>query len=95
MPLPPKFSLVKETGWNLPVSDLAYWIRGLPAPGSEAVKHFDQFHHLIELDQKGWRIQYLRYSNVNQIDLPTKIFMNYPRMSVKIVINSWQIPHPG
>jgi outer membrane lipoprotein LolB len=87
--------LAKETGWNLPVSDLAYWIRGLPAPGSPAKKQLDAFNHITLLQQKGWKIQYLRYSSTNQIDLPTKILLEYPHLNVKIVINNWAIPHPG
>jgi outer membrane lipoprotein LolB len=88
----PEILLAQQTGWHLPVSQLNYWIRGLPAPESPALKHFDSFNHLMLLEQQGWNIQYLRYMTVNHVDLPAKIFLNYPGLSVRIVITNWQIP---
>jgi outer membrane lipoprotein LolB len=90
----PEILLAQSTGWHLPISQLAFWIRGLPAPEAPATKSFDAYKHLIELNQLGWKIQYLRYTSVNHIDLPTKIFMNYPALNVRILINQWQIPQP-
>jgi outer membrane lipoprotein LolB len=84
--------LEQQTGWRLPVSELAFWIRGLPAPGVGAKKQFDSFHRLTVLEQAGWRIQFLRYTTVNHVDLPTKIFLNYPSLSVRLVVTQWQIP---
>ncbi len=87
----PEALLAQQTGYQLPVSGLYYWIRGLPVPGTPSQTHFDTYHHLVELDQQGWKIQYLRYTSVHQIDLPTKIFLVSPDLSVKIIINKWQL----
>jgi outer membrane lipoprotein LolB len=87
--------LEQQTGWHLPVSQLAFWIRGLPAPESPAKKQFDSFHRLSVLEQAGWKIQFLRYTTVNHVDLPSKIFLNYPALSVRLVITQWQIPQPA
>lgn len=86
----PESLLASQTGWKLPVSNLFYWIRGLPVPHITAQKHFDPYHRLSELDQQGWIIQFLRYSSVKGIDIPTKIFLNYPALEVKIIISQWQ-----
>lgn len=80
----------QQTGWNLPVSDLFYWVRGLPVPGVPAVKQFDAYHHLTELTQHGWKVHFLRYTATRYGDLPSKIFMDYPQLSVKIIISRWQ-----
>lgn len=88
----PEALLAKQTGWILPVSHLKYWIRGLPVPGVESNKTFDRFHHLTELDQEGWHVQFLRYTAAHHIDLPSKIFISNPELTVKIIISQWQ-PH--
>jgi outer membrane lipoprotein LolB len=87
----PEALITEQTGWNLPVSNLTYWIRGLPAPGAPAQKRFDRYNHLTVLSQSGWTIQYLRYTSVNNIDLPSKIVLDGPRLNVKIIISEWHI----
>jgi outer membrane lipoprotein LolB len=86
----PETLLQKQLGWTLPVSSLYYWIRGLPVPKIPATKQFDGYSHLVKLQQQGWQIRYLRYSGINHVDLPSKIFLNYPKLSLKIVISSWE-----
>lgn len=86
----PEEILKHETGWALPVSNMYYWIRGLSAPGSTGEQAFDRYHHLIQLKQSGWTIQYLNYTSVKNIDVPSKIFLYYPQLNVKIVISQWQ-----
>lgn len=87
----PERLLIEQTNWNLPVSNLYYWIRGLPVPNLPAEKHFDTFHHLVELQQQGWKVQFLSYTSANQIDVPNKIFLFNPQMNVKIVIKEWNL----
>ena len=65
--------------------------RGLPVPTAPAQKQFDQYHHLTQLIQQGWTIQYLNYISVNHIDVPNKLFLNNPELNVKIIITQWQI----
>lgn len=86
----PEELLRMRTGWQLPVSDLYYWVRGLPVPNVPAQKKLDGYNHLVLLQQQGWTIQYLRYNSVNHVDVPSKIFLSNPEMDVKIVINQWQ-----
>lgn len=86
----PEALLEQQLGWRLPVSNLYYWIRGLPVPGVPAEKQFDKAHRLSVLIQQGWRIEYTRYSAVNQIDLPSKMLLNNTALNVKIIINQWK-----
>jgi outer membrane lipoprotein LolB len=85
----PETLLMEQAGWRLPVSNLYYWIRGLPTPNSAARYHFDAFQRLIQLEQANWSIHYLRYASFNGIDLPTKIILDHPGIDVKIVISQW------
>jgi outer membrane lipoprotein LolB len=86
----PEALLQQQSGWRLPVSNLYYWIRGLPVPNVPAQKSFDADHHLTELAQQGWTIRYERYKAVGQIDLPAKILLANAQVNVKIVIKNWQ-----
>ena len=86
----PEELLEKQLGLQLPVSNLYYWVRGLPAPGMSAQKQLDASNRIKTLIQQGWRIQYVNYISVNQLDLPSKIVLNNATLNVKIVINQWQ-----
>ncbi len=87
----PENLLEQQLGWRLPVSSLYYWIRGLPVPNTPAQKQLDDSQRLTVLSQQGWRIEYLRYSSINQVDLPSKMVLNNSALNVKIIINLWQI----
>lgn len=87
-------SLMQQVlGWQLPVTNLYYWVRGIPAPNSQAIKSFDAYHHLTELKQPGWQILYQRYTAIKGIDLPSKILLKRGQLQVKFVIASWKLPH--
>lgn len=87
----PEQILAQQTNWDIPVSNLYYWIRGLPVPGIPAKTHFDAYNHLVDLQQQGWQIQYLRFTSVNNIDIPNKIFLYNSELNVKIIINAWKL----
>ncbi|EKD54272.1 MAG: outer membrane lipoprotein LolB [uncultured bacterium] len=87
----PESLLARQLGWRLPVSFLRYWVRGLPVPTLPAQKQFDDYHHLAVLMQNDWTIRYLRYTSINGMDVPNKIFLTNPNMSVKIIISEWQL----
>ena len=87
----PEMLLTEQTGYHVPVSNLYYWIRGIPVPNVPAQKHFDNTNHLVELNQAGWLVQFLSYTSVNQVELPNKIFLSNPEMTVKIVIHKWKL----
>src|SRR3989344_3456349 len=44
----PEQLMQQELGWQLPISQLIYWIKGMPAPGPR-ITHFDDYGHLAEL----------------------------------------------
>ncbi len=84
--------LTKVTGWQLPVNDLYYWARGLPAPGSTANLQFDDNHsHITELQQDGFDVIFQHYSGVGKVDLPSKLLIQNADLKVKIVITRWEL----
>ncbi|MBU0455842.1 MAG: lipoprotein insertase outer membrane protein LolB [Pseudomonadota bacterium] len=87
----PERLVYKALGWNLPVSSLFYWIRGLPVPNVPAQQRFDAYQHLSILNQQGWSIRYLRYTGVRKFDLPSLMQLQKSGVALKIVIKTWAI----
>jgi len=85
----PEQLLAQQLGWNVPVSSLHYWIRGLPVPGVPANTQFDAYHRISDMTQQGSHIQFLSYINTNGIELPQKIFITAPNLRTKIIIYNW------
>lgn len=87
----PESLISKQFGWNLPISNLKYWIRSLPAPGKTDKIQLDDLHHLAVLHQQGWVITYSNYQLVNGTDLPEKIEIQRPQLKIKLVIRTWEL----
>lgn len=85
----PEQLLAQTWGWQLPVSYLKYWVRGLPVPDLTAQKEFDQAGRLSSLSQQGWQISYLDYQTVGLVDLPRRINIHASNINIKLVIHQW------
>ena len=83
--------LQKQTGIRLPVNNLYYWVRGLPAPGSAQGVERDNANHLIRLQQAGYSINYIGYTTVGNVALPSKIQLQGHGVAIKLVIKRWNI----
>lgn len=87
----PEALMQEMLGWQLPVGNLYYWVRGLPAPSLQAQVRFDSYHHLSRLQQQGWTVTYQRYTGVGHFDLPSLLTLQRQDLTVKIVISQWQL----
>lgn len=83
----PEALMQQQLGWFLPVSELYYWIRGLPAPGEISSKKLDSAHRLLVLEQSGWKINYQSYQYISNLWLPKKILLQSEILKVTLVIN--------
>lgn len=81
--------LAKQTGIRLPVNNLYYWVRGLPAPGGVQSEQHDQYNHLVQLRQGGYTINFAQYTSVRGIDLPSMIRLDGNGVMIKVVIKKW------
>ncbi|QAX81752.1 lipoprotein insertase outer membrane protein LolB [Candidatus Pseudomonas adelgestsugas] len=84
--------LEQQTGWKLPVSNLVWWIRGLPAPDSNSRIHLNGDSRPAMIEQDGWQIEYRSYVKQNGYLLPERIQLHSTDLNVKLVIKEWQ-PH--
>ena len=83
------------TGWTLPVTGMRYWVRGMPVPGVAEQATRDEQGRLARLDQSGWTITYNRYQPVTGAMLPAKLQFVHEDISVRLVIDHWQLGIPA
>ena len=81
----------EQLGYELPVSQLSYWIKGIPAPGSRAQPIFNEEHHLVSLEQDGWVVQYLAYTRYDIESLPTRIRIEKAPLRLDFVRLDWTL----
>lgn len=79
----------KVLGFRVPLKGLADWVRGRPEPGSPAQARYDGHGRLLELEQSGWRIEYLAYADDGA--LPSRLRLSYPGLELLLAIGKWQV----
>jgi outer membrane lipoprotein LolB len=83
--------LSDQWGWQLPLSSLKYWLRGLPVPGVPQQSTFDAAHRLASLTQQGFTIRYQGYTTAGALDLPQHLSITSPSIKTKIIIYKWNV----
>ena len=83
--------LQKKTGVRLPVKNLYYWIRGLPAPGAIQSVHRDAHQYLTAFTQSGYTVSYTAYTVASGMNLPSKIHLQGHGVMIKLVIKHWKV----
>lgn len=82
--------LQRELGWNVPVRELAAWVRGLRAAGPARVV-FRADGLPAEFIQDGWKIEYRDYDTNRQPALPLRIFASKGDYRVRLAIRNWDL----
>jgi outer membrane lipoprotein LolB len=78
--------LLAQQGWQLPVSQLTYWVRGLSAP------QFDVKQKSPEgFAQMGWQIRYTQWQNIHGHRLPKKAIATHPKLKVTLLLKNWAL----
>lgn len=83
--------LYDATGWQLPISELAWWIKALPAPNTEFEQTSGDTGELSTLIQQGWQLQYKNYQLVRGHMLPGKIIAKRDEFKLLLVIKHWEL----
>ena len=82
--------LQKRLGWQLPVENAQYWIKGIPSPLSDSQLSLKD-QRLYILEQDGWTVTYQQYKQVADQYLPAKIIISKDNLRLLLVIYKWQI----
>ena len=86
----------RNTGWTIPVTQLAFWVRGLPAPNAKVTRFAPNAQGLIgELEQLDWKVTYGDYLSVvngaDTIAMPGRITAEFKDMRLTLAIREWQL----
>jgi outer membrane lipoprotein LolB len=85
----------RTTGWSLPLKQLDYWIRGLPAPGKVQSIAFNPQGLVKKLEQKDWLIEYEKYQTVTHqghtLYLPQKLIATHQDLRLTLLIRDWTL----
>jgi len=71
----------------LPVESLAWWIRGVPHPGSPHAVERDGAGRASVLRQDGWAVVYAYADGASR---PHRVIASYPEIEVRVVIDAWR-----
>lgn len=82
--------LEQQIGWRLPVDNLLWWVRGLPAPGSPSRLQLNPESLLARLAQAGWIIEYSRYQEIDGKRLPQRLQLSGHDVLLTLVITRWE-----
>lgn len=88
----PEELLYQELGYELPVTELNYWIKGIPAPGPSSDLQFGETNQLRAFQQVGWQISYLGYTNFGPETLPTRIRIEKAPLRLDLTRLRWTFP---
>ena len=79
--------LAEATGWDIPLADLAWWVRGGRAPGPADLA-FGPDGRPARLVQQGWTVEYREWAG----DRPRRVFASRGEASVRLVVDRWGSP---
>lgn len=92
----PEQLMEDQLGWSLPVNNLIWWVRGLPAKGSRHHLQFNEDNRVSQLEQAGWSIKYQSYLELpDGTHLPARILMSNPELQLTLVIKQWHDRTPN
>jgi len=78
-------------GWELPVTRLAWWVRGELVPGSEAGEAVrDQQGRLARFTQDGWSITLAHPGVEDRAGRPQRVELVRGGHQIRLVIDSWR-----
>ncbi len=83
------------TGLQLPTQALNYWLKGLPYLPNDNISFNETTLLPQELtsffNSQYWQINYQAYKLFNEYELATKITIKQANLTIKIVINHWNL----
>lgn len=83
--------LSMNLGWSFPVSDMSWWIKGLPSPSAPVERHEqNDLGQITVLEQQGWQIKYLRFQQWEHLTLPYKLVASRHNVKITLLLKHWE-----
>lgn len=83
----PEQLMQQQLGWSMPISQLHYWVRGIPSPNQGYRNNPDN----NGFEQAGWHISYPQLQQVDSLTLPAKVIATHPRLKLILLLKNWQL----
>lgn len=84
-------TLLREaTGWPIPVEAMAWWVRGLPAPGGGG-EEFGADGRLQRLVSDGWTVEFQEWlpASAGWPEMPKRLQASREGARVRLVVDRW------
>ncbi len=86
----PEALLYQQTGLNVPVTGLMFWIKGIPSPyGIATAMQTNEQGHLTYLEQSDWQVEIQKYKLSEGRWFPSQLNLLRNGTKVKIIIKQW------
>lgn len=86
----PEALVYEHTGWDIPIQNLLYWVKGIPADHGSYRSQRNESGTLARLEQLGWTLSFSRYTLALNHPLPQKIKIEKDDLTVTLIIKQWQ-----
>ena len=86
-----EYLMAHYLGWQFPVSDLRYWVKGQASPHSEFTEVRNTLGLLESLQQHGWRVEFSRYQSQGDTWLPGRVKIMGHNFKFIFAIKEWSI----
>ncbi|MFD1384171.1 lipoprotein insertase outer membrane protein LolB [Rhodanobacter aciditrophus] len=84
--------LFDELGWQFPVNQVRYWIRGLPSPKSYANIQYDiDGKTPTQITQDNWTVTYREFTEIDNLKLPQRMQVTRLPYRVNLIITRWNV----
>jgi len=84
--------LQDRLGFDLPLTDLRYWLLGVPSPGTPFQLTSNAQDRAQQLQQSGWTIDFNSYMAVSGDLLPSRVVLSRGGVRVRIAVDHWVAP---
>lgn len=88
----PETLLAEAIGWPVSINSLAWWVRGLAAPGSDASVVKDAEGRPVRIRQQEWDIVLDRWRGDTGVVLPYRVIATGGDSRVTLLIERWEFP---
>ncbi len=92
----PESLILEHLGYELPVSQLEYWIKGLPTPDEQHQLELGEFNEVLSMQQSGWTMSYEDYRLFGEYSLPRRIQMSRAERNIRLTFIglNWIVEDP-
>lgn len=81
-----------QLGREIPINELRYWLRGLPAPSPRPKQtRFAPEGVLAYLEQSGWSLKFSDHHLVGSWNLPGKILASRDDLKLTLLVSEWSL----